>query len=95
MVNWPIFLFLLAFVYLFSVSFSFYAILFDEFTFHSYHRFKHLRKLFIIPFIEPLIYHPMNVYFAVRGNISFFKGDKGWGQQVRKGFGAKPVEPAG
>lgn len=89
MINWPIFIFLLVFVYLFSVSFSFYAVLFDEFTFHRYHRFEHLRKLFIIPFIEPLIYHPLNVYFAIRGNISFFKGDKGWGQQIRKGFNSK------
>jgi cellulose synthase/poly-beta-1,6-N-acetylglucosamine synthase-like glycosyltransferase len=89
MINWPIFIFLLAFAYLFSVSFSFYAVLFDEFTFHRYHRFEHLRKLFVIPFIEPLIYHPLNVFFAIKGNISFFKGDKGWGQQTRKGFNSK------
>ncbi len=89
MVNWPIFIFMLVFVYLFSVSFSFYAVLFDEFTFHGYHRFEHLRKLFVIPFIEPFIYHPLNVFFAIKGNISFFKGDKGWGQQTRKGFNSK------
>jgi len=89
MINWPIFIFMLVFVYLFSVSFSFYAVLFDEFTFHRYHRFEHLRKLFVIPFIEPLIYHPLNVFFAIKGNISFFKGDKGWGQQTRKGFNSK------
>lgn len=88
-INWPIFIFMLVFVYLFSVSFSFYAVLFDEFTFHRYHRFEHLRKLFVIPFIEPLIYHPLNVFFAIKGNISFFKGDKGWGQQTRKGFNSK------
>jgi cellulose synthase/poly-beta-1,6-N-acetylglucosamine synthase-like glycosyltransferase len=89
MINWPIFIFMLVFVYLFSVSFSFYAVLFDEFTFHRYHRFEHLRKLFVIPFIEPFIYHPLNVFFAIKGNISFFKGEKGWGQQIRKGFNSK------
>jgi len=87
-VNLPIFLFLLAFVYLFSVSFSFYAILFDEFTFRRYHRLVHLRQLLLVPFLEPLIYHPMNVYFAIRGNISFWRGDKRWGTQERAGFDA-------
>ena len=86
MVNWPLFWFLLIFVYLFSVSFSFYAVLFDEFTFHRYHRFAHLRRLFIIPFIEPIIYHPLNVYWAIRGNIAFLRGDRRWGQHDRKGF---------
>ncbi|MTK52834.1 glycosyltransferase [Paludibacter sp.] len=85
-INWPIFLFLLLFVYLFSVSFSFYAVLFDEFTFHRYHRFAHLRKLFIIPFIEPIVYHPLNVYWAIRGNISFLKGNRKWDKLERKGF---------
>jgi hypothetical protein len=88
-INLHVFLFLLAFVYLFSVSFSFYAVLFDEFTFHRYHRFEHLRRLFLIPFLEPLIYHPLNVYFAIRGNISFFRGNRQWGSMDRKGFDDK------
>lgn len=88
-INLHVFLFLLAFVYLFSVSFSFYAVLFDEFTFHRYHRFEHLRRLFLIPFLEPLIYHPLNVYFAIRGNISFFRGNRQWGSMDHKGFDDK------
>jgi hypothetical protein len=87
-INMPIFLFLLLFVYLFSISFSFYAIFFDELAFRRYHRLVHLRQLLLVPFLEPLIYHPMNVYFAIRGNIAFWRGDKRWGKQERVGFDA-------
>jgi len=85
-VNWPFFLILLAFVYSFSVAFSSFAILFDEVTFHKYSKIRDVIKLFLVALIEPFIYHPLTVYWAVKGNISYIRGDKKWGVMERSGF---------
>jgi len=88
-VNWPFFVFLFVFVYLFSVAFSSYAILYEEFTFHKYTKVTHILKLLGIIFLEPLSYHFFNVYCSIRGNISFLQGNKSWGAHERKGFDPK------
>jgi len=37
--------------------------------------------------IEPIIFHPVVVWAAIRGNFKkLFKVKSGWGSQVRKGF---------
>ena len=89
-VNWPFFLFLFLFVYLFAVAFSSYAILYEEYTFHKYRKVTDIIKLIAIAFIEPFSYHFINVYNAIRGNISFLLGNKTWGVQERKGFKSVP-----
>ncbi|MHA8100544.1 glycosyltransferase [Aquirufa nivalisilvae] len=43
-------------------------------------------KLWLLIFVEPFIYHPINVYAAIRGNIDYFKGNKSWGNMSRKGL---------
>lgn len=88
-VNWVFFAILLAFVYTFSVAFSSFAILFEEFTFHRYKKISDVLKLFLISIIEPFIYHPLTVYWAIRGNISYMTGDKNWGRMERSGFDKK------
>ncbi len=85
-VNWPFFLFLFAFVYLFAVAFSAYAILYEELTFHKYNKVRHILKLIAIAFIEPLSYHFINVFNSISGNISYILGNKSWGDHERKGF---------
>ena len=88
-VNWSFFILLLVFVYLFAVAFSLYSILFEEMTFHRYNKYSHIIKLFLVAMIEPLFYHQMTVFWAIKGNISYFKGEKGWGNMERKGFKIK------
>jgi hypothetical protein len=43
--------------------------------------------------LEPFIYHPLVVYWAIKGNISYFKGEKGWGKMERTGFSTKKINP--
>jgi poly-beta-1,6-N-acetyl-D-glucosamine synthase len=83
------FLLLFSFVYLFSVAFSSYAILYDELTFYKYQKRTHIIKLILTSMIEPIIYHPFTVFWAIQGNISYLKGVKTWGEQERKGFQVK------
>ena len=88
-INWPFFLLLLSFVYLFSVAFTSYAILFDELTFRKYKGRVQAMTLFLTALIDPIIYHPLTLYWSIRGNIDYLKGSKSWGDQERKGFEKK------
>ncbi|MFS4416922.1 glycosyltransferase family 2 protein [Maribacter sp. 2307ULW6-5] len=89
--NWDFFLAITVAVYTFSVMFSFYAILWDVFSYNQYRRTKDLLLLMFCAIIEPVTFHPIVVWSAVRGNYKkLFKIKSGWGTQVRKGF-AKPA----
>jgi hypothetical protein len=86
-INWQFFLFLLAFIYFFAVSFSFVALLYQEMTFPLYRKPVETMKLFLAAMIEPFFYHFLNVFWALKGNISWFKGHNDWGVMRRAGFG--------
>lgn len=87
--NWEFFFILLGFTYLFAVVFSAWSIFFEEHTFARYKRNSDIFKLLLISLIEPIIYHPMNVFFALRGNYDYFIGVRSWGKMERKGFANK------
>lgn len=85
--NWPFFYVMLFFVYFFAITFSTYAILFDHLAFHRYKEKWMIVKLILTAWIEPIFYHPLNVYWALRGNIDYFiLKKKGWGNMTRVGF---------
>jgi hypothetical protein len=94
-INWEYSGILLLMVYFFSVLLSTIAIIFEEMSYRQYTKGNDLIKLLLIAFIEPLIYHPLTVYWAIRGNIEKFFGKKGWGNMQRKGFAPQKekVEP--
>jgi hypothetical protein len=47
-------------------------------------------------FLEPIIYHPLIVFFAVRGYFFFITGRKHvWGNMQRQGFGQRARPQAG
>lgn len=87
LVNWPLFLTILLFIYLFALSFSFFSILYDELTFHPYKNPRENLQLFISALVEPFLYHPFIVYWNIKGNISYLRGNRAWGVMKRKGFG--------
>ena len=85
--NWKFFIAITLAVYTFSVMFSFYAILWDVYSYNQYKRTKDILLLMFCALIEPLTFHPLVVWSAVRGNYKkLFKVNSGWGSQVRKGF---------
>jgi len=89
--DWPFFFLLLGFTYLFAVTYSAWAILFEEFTFARYRRKRDVFRLLIISLIEPLFYHPINVWFALRGNFHYLIGNISWGKMEKKGFTDKTI----
>lgn len=90
--DWPFFLLLLGFTYLFAVSYSAWAIVFEEFTFARYRRKRDIFRLLLVALIEPIIYHPVNVWFAIKGNFNYLLGSVSWGKMEKIGFSVNRKE---
>ncbi|MCJ7466467.1 MAG: glycosyltransferase family 2 protein [Maribacter sp.] len=84
---WDFFIAITVTVYMFSIMFSFYAILWDVCAYNEYSRTKDILILMLCAVIEPIVFHPIVVWSAVRGNIKkLLKIKSSWGSQMRKGF---------
>ena len=89
-INWHNALILLLFVYLYSVMITTLAVLWDQITYKHYKTWREVVGLALMAFIEPFIYHPLIVFFALRGYFNFITGKKHtWGNMQRQGFGQK------
>ncbi len=80
---------LLAAVFFFSYTLSAFAILYEELSYHQYRNKRDLMKLLWVAIVEPIIYHPMNLWWSIRGNYDFLTGKKSWGEMTRQGFAKK------
>lgn len=80
---------LLAAVFFFSYALSAFSILYEELSYHQYRNKRDLLKLMWIAIIEPIVYHPMNLWWSIKGNIDFLTGKKSWGDMTRQGFAKK------
>jgi len=92
--NWSFFFLLLAFVLTFAISMSTWAVLFEEVTFHRYKQKREVFRLIVAGFLEPILFHPLTVYWSIRGNIDYLRGIRSWGKMDREGFhpGKKPKQ---
>ncbi|SEV93066.1 Glycosyltransferase, catalytic subunit of cellulose synthase and poly-beta-1,6-N-acetylglucosamine synthase [Chitinophaga sp. YR573] len=89
-INWHYALILLLFVYLYSIMITTLAVLWDQKTYQYYKTWKEVIGLALMAFIEPFVYHPLIVFFALRGYYFFMIGKKhSWGNMQRQGFGKK------
>lgn len=87
--NLELFITLFCLIYVFAIMYSTAAILFEELSFHQYKRKRDIFRLLGTAFIEPLIIHPLTVYYAIRGNLDLMTGVKNWGEMTRAGFARK------
>lgn len=85
-VNWSSFFALTLTVYTFAILFTSFAIFVDMRFYHQYKEKGSAFKLFLTSLVEPIIFHPFNVWNAIRGNYDYLTGKKAWGQMVRTGF---------
>jgi cellulose synthase/poly-beta-1,6-N-acetylglucosamine synthase-like glycosyltransferase len=74
------------FVYTFAVFFSTVAILYEELTFHRYERKSDVLRLWVAALLEPFLLHPISLFYAIKGNIEYLRGNRSWGKMERKGF---------
>ena len=86
-INWQHFFILITLVYTFSLLISWIALLLEEKTYREYTQGRALMKLLFAAMIEPIFYHPITVWAAIKGNFDkFVRRKKTWGEQKRKGF---------
>lgn len=86
-INWHYAIILLLFVYLYSVMITTLAILWDQLTFRSYKTWKEVIGLCLMAFLEPFFYHPLIVFFGLKGYLYSLIGKKAeWGTMQRQGF---------
>lgn len=92
LINGPTALLLLLFVYTYAVMITTIAILWDQITFGYYRTWKEVAYLCLTPFMEFFLYHPLIVFYALRGYYFFLTGKRGtWGNMQRRGFQQGPA----
>ncbi|TRX62373.1 glycosyltransferase [Carboxylicivirga sp. M1479] len=76
------------FVLAFSVLYSAFAVFYEKYLYDRYKGIGFMFKIFFISILEILVFHPLNVFFALAGNYDFFirRRKKGWGIMSHKGF---------
>lgn len=85
--NWKFFIPITITIYTFSVMLSFYAILWDVYSYNQYNKSKDILLLMGYALLEPIVFHPIVIYASLKGNFKKLMRKRSvWGNQVRKGF---------
>ncbi|MFL9831578.1 glycosyltransferase family 2 protein [Flavobacterium sp. ARAG 55.4] len=86
-INYDSFLYLTMAVYLFYLNITIISILLDEILYKHYSSVKEIFILILTAMIEPIFYHPINVYASLKGYYHFFRQkEQAWGNMQRQGF---------
>jgi cellulose synthase/poly-beta-1,6-N-acetylglucosamine synthase-like glycosyltransferase len=86
-VNWSFAPLILLYSYTFSVMISTVVIIWDQMTFKYYETSKEVWTLFVTALIEPFTYHPMILFFSLKGYYSYITSrELTWGTMTRQGF---------
>lgn len=90
-IQWQYAIVLLLFVYSYSVFITILSIIWDQFVFRQYHDWRDVIRLCFMALLEPIVYHPMVMIFAITGYVKqFFGMSHAWGNMKRKGFKTEP-----
>jgi cellulose synthase/poly-beta-1,6-N-acetylglucosamine synthase-like glycosyltransferase len=85
-VSWLFTLSLFAFVYLFALLINLLTLLAEETSFYKYNDSRDFYKMVIVAILEPFLFHPYVVAWAIAGPIDKWRGVKSWGKMSRTGF---------
>lgn len=86
-INYEFLLIVSVFVYLFYTTITLISVLLDQLIYKHYSNIKEIIKLIAMIFVEPFVYHPINVYASLKGYWNFIRGkQQKWGTMSRKGF---------
>lgn len=83
---------ILLFIYLGGVLLTFCTIWYDVRVNNVYSKREYLRMT-ILSLLEPILYHPLIVFFSIRGYIDFLtRKNFEWGKMTRQGFNQETVK---
>ncbi len=86
-VNWSMAGYIFLYSYFFGIAVGNMILLLDNFIQQQYHSFREVFSVWVIILLEPFIYHPLLVYFSLRGYYNFFTSKQmEWGTMTRQGF---------
>ncbi|TRX40792.1 glycosyltransferase family 2 protein [Flavobacterium restrictum] len=86
-INFPFLLVASGFVYLFYITITLISVLLDQLIYKHYSGIKEIIILIAMVFIEPLVFHPINVFASIKGYFHFLRQkEQHWGVMVRQGF---------
>jgi len=86
-VNWSFAPLILIYSYTFGIMISSIVIIWDQMTFKYYNTTREVVTLFLTAFIEPILYHPMILFFSLKGYFSYIMyRELAWGTITRQGF---------
>jgi cellulose synthase/poly-beta-1,6-N-acetylglucosamine synthase-like glycosyltransferase len=86
-VNWNFAPLILLYSYTFAIMISSVVIIWDQMTFKYYNTSREVLSLFLTAFIEPILYHPLIVFFSLKGYFSYITSrELAWGTMTRQGF---------
>lgn len=89
-INWGYALIMFLAIYSFCILLSIVVISFDYTIGGSYKTVKSYLWILLAAISEPFIYHPMVVFFSIRGYWNYIVGKRAvWGEMTRKGFAIK------
>jgi cellulose synthase/poly-beta-1,6-N-acetylglucosamine synthase-like glycosyltransferase len=80
-------------IYLFYISITLLSVIADQIFFKHYSNFKEILALILTVFLEPILYHPLNIIAYINGYFNFLiNKKKKWGVMTRKGFNNPATE---
>ena len=86
-INWNTAIVIFLAIYTFCTSLSIVVIFNDYALGGSYQKFKSYLWILLAALLEPFIYHPMVVFFSMKGYWNYLINKKAvWGKMTRKGF---------
>lgn len=89
-VNWNTAIVIFLAIYAFCLTLSMVVIFYDYTLGGSYKKLKAYLWILLAAMLEPFIYHPMVVFFSLKGYWNYFIKKKAvWGEMTRKGFSAE------
>jgi hypothetical protein len=92
-INWENALVIFLYAYSVGVMISVMVVIWDNLTFKFYKSSKEVISLMFMAFVEPFLYHPLIVIFAIRGYTKYiFSRELQWGTMERTGT-AKAKSP--
>ena len=89
-VNWSMAGYIFLYSYSFTIMIGTLAIVMDNYVQKQYKTTKEILKLWLMIFIEPFIYHPILMYFSLKGYFNFLTSrEMEWGTMTRQGYNNK------
>ena len=74
-------------LYCFAQALTMTIISFDIYTGNAFRKRRNYVWFLVASLLEPFLYHPLNVFFSLRGYLKHIMGAKMvWGNMTRKGF---------